>query len=85
MSKSSERYQVKKELIDQINEARQLKKNKWKKVKELQLKMLEIDPDNLSALYELMNIAKRKSNLQELKKMEFKNIRTKTGKYCVLV
>lgn len=64
--------EIKRELIHQIRDAKELGMDGWEKVKELQLKVLEIDPTDVRSLLDLAIIAKRQEDMKGLKKWQSK-------------
>jgi len=58
------------ELIRQIVEVKNENVNKWKRLKELQLQLIELAPDNLRSLFDLVKIAKKQNNWRDVKRWQ---------------
>jgi len=68
----AKRKQEKRELIEQIMYIKTEGPSGWEKIKELQLKVLELDPFDTRSMWDLARIAKKQKNYKDLKRWQTK-------------
>ena len=68
----AKRKQEKRELVEQIMYIKTEGPSGWEKIKELQLKVLEIDPSDTRSMWDLAKIAKYQKNYKDLKMWQTK-------------
>ena len=68
----AKRKQEKRELVEQIRYIKTEGPSGWEKLKELQLKVLELDPYDTRSMWDLAKIAKNQKNYKDLKMWQTK-------------